>query len=347
MRTVAVTGIASPLGQRLLASLEGAGVERVIGIDHLTSPVRIRGLEMVEADVATTNLDSALEGADTVIHLAWAGHGPSDPDRLARLNVDATRRVLSAASAAGVSTLVCLSSATVYGAWADNPVPLTEAAPLRPNPGVVDAVHHAEAERLVAEWAADHAAATVSVMRPVAVLGPGVDGWLTQVLGGGVPVRAGQNDPPRQFLHLDDLAAAVLMAASSPLQGAFNVTPDGWVAGDVVRDLSANRPRLPLPARVSALGAGWAWRLGLSEIPPAFLPLLEQPWVVANDRLRAAGWVPRYTSEEALVDGRPGSRWREMSPQRRQEVALVAAGLGVAGLGAGAAALVIRARRRH
>jgi nucleoside-diphosphate-sugar epimerase len=346
VQSVAVTGVGSPLGQRLLPGLEAAGVERVVGIDHRASPVRTRGLEMVHADVATAALDPVLDGVDTVIHLAWAGHARSDPARLARLNVDVTRRVLGAASS--VATLVCVSSAIVYGAWADNPVPLTEDAPLRPNPGVVDAVHHAEAERLVADWAGEHGSAAVAVLRPVPVLGPDIDGWTTvdRVLGGGVPFRGGQNDPPRQFLHVDDLASALVLAASSGLNGPFNVTPDGWIAGDVVRDLAASRPRLPLPARLAPVGAAWAWRLHLSSVPPAMLPLLDHPWVVANDRLRAAGWAPRYTSEEALVGGRPGSRWREMSPHQRQEVALAVAGLGVTGAGVGVAAAVARARRR-
>jgi hypothetical protein len=27
------------------------------------------------------------------------------------------------------------------------------------------------------------------------------------------------------------------------------------------------------------------------------------PWVVSNERLRALGWAPRHTNEEAIVDG--------------------------------------------
>jgi nucleoside-diphosphate-sugar epimerase len=345
VKRVAVIGVGGPLGQRLPPALEAAGVEHVVGIDLRASPVRARGRELVAAEAVSADLDSALKGVDAVIHLAGADDARSDPARLTRLNVDATRRVLAAASR--VTTLVCLSSATVYGAWPDNPVPLTEDAPLRPNPGAVDAVDHAEVERLVADWAADHGSASVAVMRPVPVLGPGVDGWLSRVLGGGVPFRGGQNDPPRQFLHVDDLVAALVVAASAGLDGTFNVTPDGWIAGDVMRDLVATRPRLPLPAHLAPMSAAWAWRLHLSEVPPSLWPLLEQPWVVANDRLRAAGWAPRYTSEEALVGGRPGSPWREMSPQRRQKVALAAAGLGVAGLAGCVFAVVVRVRRRR
>ena len=72
---------------------------------------------------------------------------------MARVNVGGTRRVLEAAGAAGLGKVVLVSSAAVYGAWPNNPVPLTEDAPLRPNPGFPLGVHKAELERLLAEWA--------------------------------------------------------------------------------------------------------------------------------------------------------------------------------------------------
>ena len=44
------------------------------------------------------------------------------------------RHVLDAVEAIEPTQLVHLSSATVYGAWPDNPVPLTEEMSARPNP---------------------------------------------------------------------------------------------------------------------------------------------------------------------------------------------------------------------
>ena len=68
-------------------------------------------------------------------------------------NLEGTRRLLAAASANGVRHVVAVSSATVYGAWPNNPVPLTEDAPLRPNPDVPYAVQKSYVEHLVADWA--------------------------------------------------------------------------------------------------------------------------------------------------------------------------------------------------
>ncbi|HUV11241.1 MAG TPA: hypothetical protein VMX12_09695, partial [Acidimicrobiia bacterium] len=46
-----------------------------------------------------------------------------------------------------------------------------------------------------------------------------------------------------------------------------------------------------------------SWSTGLGDIPPGVLPYLQHPWVVANDRLKAIGWRPQHTNEEAVRAG--------------------------------------------
>jgi hypothetical protein len=45
-----------------------------------------------------------------------------------------------------------------------------------------------------------------------------------------------------------------------------------------------------------------AHHLGLGEIEPGVVELFRHPWVVANDRLRATGWAPTRSNEEALLE---------------------------------------------
>ena len=45
------------------------------------------------------------------------------------------------------------------------------------------------------------------------------------------------------------------------------------------------------------------WVLGLGDVPPGVVPYLVHPWVVANDALKAHGWQPRHTNEEAILEG--------------------------------------------
>jgi nucleoside-diphosphate-sugar epimerase len=155
--------------------------------------------------------------------------------------------------------------------------------------------------------------------------------------------RVAQADPPSQFLHLDDLASAIAVAIDRGLDGVYNVAPDGWVPGERVRALSGERPRLPLPDRFSELVAGLRWRFLRGPIPPGLLPYTLEPWVVSNDRLRAAGWSPTVTNEQTYVESTEAPWWTMVSPKRRQELAL---GAGVLVVVAAVVVGVIVGRRR-
>jgi nucleoside-diphosphate-sugar epimerase len=310
MVSVVVSGAEGRTGRQLVAYLEAdPSVDRVVRLPP--------GGE----------LKRLVEGAAAVIHLGAATDvGP----------------VLEAASSASVGSFVYRSSAAVYGAWADNAVPLTEDVPLRPNPGLAFAVEHAEAERLVGEWADDHPDVKVAVLRAVPVVAPAGESWESSTLGRPSSLRRGEALAPAQFLHVDDAASAFVHAWSRGLEGTFNLAPDGWVSGETARALASTGTgvTLPLPDRVAVVAERWAWRLGLGGAPAAASPYLAHPWVVANDRLRATGWAPGFTNEEALVAARKGSWWRELSPQRRQELALGVSGVALAGLVAAIVALV-------
>jgi hypothetical protein len=131
------------------------------------------------------------------------------------------------------------------------------------------------------------------------------------------------------------------------LQGTYNVAPDGFISGETSRALATSgRVTVPLPDRAAGVVERWAWRLGWGGAPAEAVPYLVHPWVVANDKLVATGWSPVHTNEEALVAARKGSWWRELSPKRRQELALGAAGAAGVGLTTGVV-LVVRAGRRR
>src|SRR5205814_10540096 len=122
-----------------------------------------------------SELKPLLEDIDVIVHLASVVDPIPDEALMARVNVEGTRRVLEAAAAVGIRKVVRVSSAAVYGAWADNRVPLTQDAPLRPNPGFSPAVHAAEVERMLAEWRDEHPGSLVTILRTAPVLGPGAE----------------------------------------------------------------------------------------------------------------------------------------------------------------------------
>jgi nucleoside-diphosphate-sugar epimerase len=349
MTTVVVTGSSGTLGQRVVDLLQADDeVDRIVGLDPAAPASQPPKLERRPVDIAEADLLSALTGADVVVHLAFSADAVStDGHEATRVNVLGTERLLQAAAEAGVRQIVSVSSATVYGAWPTNPVPLTEDAPVRPNPEFTYAVQKAHVERLLADWVEDHPGVAVAVLRPVVVLGEAGSSWIARVLVAAAGLRVGETDPPMQFLDLDDLASAVDVARRYRLDGAYNVAPDGWVPGETARALAGGPPRVRLPERLATRLASWSWELRLGPIPPGLFAYTTHPWVVANDRLKAAGWKPQSSNEEAFVAGHEGSRWSTMSPKRRQELALGAAGTAIVATVAAVGLLARRAVRRR
>lgn len=338
---VALTGSTSPLGARVAAAL----------LDASRSAVEVRPLGN-RAD------PGELAGCDALVHLGrtvepgerGVPDGAPEVDGAGTVpDPAATRRLLADAAEAGIDQVVVVSSAMVYGAWPTNPVPLTEEALLKPNPSLRFAVERAEEERLVALWRAEHPGARVAVLRPTVQVAEDRSSWLSRSLWSGPGVQPGAAEPPVQFVHLDDVASAVALAVRDRLDGAFNVAPDGWLAASQLRALSGT-PRLRLPHGLVTRLVALRWRLGLVASPPGVVAYLAEPWVVANDKLRGAGWTPRSSNEEAFVAAdRPGPL-ATLSPKRRQELALGVAGVALAGLAVGMGVAVrraVRGRRRR
>jgi nucleoside-diphosphate-sugar epimerase len=106
-----------------------------------------------------------------------------------------------------------------------------------------------------------------------------------------------------QVVHVDDLVSALVLAVGNDLPGTYNVAADGWLGADDVRALLPRSLLPPLPPELLERVLAHSWASGLGDVPPSVLPYLVHPWVVANDRLRAAGWRPRHTNEDAVVEG--------------------------------------------
>ena len=325
MPVFAVTATSTPLGAGVVAALGGGQA----------------------AATFSTEDPAQMEGVECLVSLAVGpcpSPGPGDAaTRLAEL-----RRALAAAGAVGVPRLVHLSSAVVYGAAAENDVPLTEDAPVRPDPGFPWAVELAEAERLVAEWRDGGAGRAAAVLRPALVVAGEDNGALARALGGLSGPRPAGETRPVQFVHVDDVVSAVVCCATAatPVDGPFNVAPDGWVADDEAAALAGALVAPPaLPARLVGPARRVLWALGLGTTPPEAEAYARHPWVVAADRLRALGWTPTHTAEEAVVATTTGSALANLSPRRRQELLLSVTGGLLAGLFLAAVAVAVRAVR--
>ena len=97
---------------------------------------RPSSFEFLRGDVRdSTSVATAVEGVNTVIHLAAVVGDPAcerAPELAKQTNVEATSRLLDAASAAGVRRFVFLSTCSNYGKMADPNAYVTEDSELNP-----------------------------------------------------------------------------------------------------------------------------------------------------------------------------------------------------------------------
>lgn len=307
MKRVAVTGAAGYLGGLLTKRLASEPyVEFIVGYD--IRPIREGGLEnftFCRMDVCDSALADHMKqhGVNALIHCAFVLF--PQPGRLVqmeRVNVNGAANVLKAAAYAGVQTLVAISSTTVYGAWPDNPVPLTEEHPIRPNPDYHYAVHKERMEALWRDFAQEHPQTAWVILRPPGILGPHAHGPLVKLWRGPITFVVDGGYAPGQFVHEDDLVELIVRALKAETRGIFNATPDDWMPWrEIWRGAGKRLVNLPWPVARRLFGA--MWRMGLlgGVTHPAQVNLARFPFVATNHKAkRELGWQPRYTTLQTV-----------------------------------------------
>lgn len=347
-----VTGAELPIGRRVVAAaLAEPGIDRVVAVGAQTTwrsaVVDPDGPELLIAPFALDDprLAPLVSGATRVFLTGPRSGLDIDGTGGADIDVVATRSFLAALSRVGaVTTVVVLSSALVYGARTDNPVPLTERAPVRPNALIDAAIERAELERLCATWSRSRGA-TCALVRPCIVVGPENEKWLARSPWATAGLQVSGVVAPVQFLHLDDLTSALAIVCRSRVDGPINIAPDGWLTVEEVRALRGPTARFRLYKPFAYVLARLGKVFGVAPGDPDSILAASGSWVVANDRIRALGWEPTFSNEEAYVDADRGGIWARVTPRHRQQLALGSA----AALGLGAvtvAAVLIRRRLR-
>ncbi|HTC70229.1 MAG TPA: NAD-dependent epimerase/dehydratase family protein [Acidothermaceae bacterium] len=353
---VAVTGAAHGIGEILVRHLAAStAVKKVIAIDTIRGDVPDATWRLV--DVRDPMLVDRLAGVDVIVHLAVDSSVNHDEAVQRGDNARATATVLTAAPAAGVKHVVLVTSAMVYGAHADNPVPLPEDADLG---AVADGGWLGdllEIERLAAQAPRTHPGLLVTVLRPAALVGGGVDTIFTRHFEAPRLLSVKGSHTRWQFCHVEDLLSALELVVtggvSAPGQETSGhvvaaVGSDGWLERADVERVTGKR-HIELPVSVAFGTAERLHRLGVTPAGSSDLQFLVHPWVVDAARLRAAGWRPVYDNEAALAVAIAESAGRLAIGGHRLGRRDAAAGAAVGATVAlvGTAALVRRARRRR
>lgn len=281
-RVVAVTGANGFVGARTCALLAAAGASVRALVRRAGAAPGGERVEEVVTDLDADDLAEHLRGTDVVVHTAATAG--SDLEAARAVNVDGTRAVLAAARAAAVDRVVHVSTTSVIAA--DDEV-VDEDAPVVGDDASPYAVTKRQAEEVVAEAAA--AGSRTVVLRPPAVLGWGP----TSTWGQRVPAWVRDGEMPIPFderdtfawVHVDDLAAAVALAATS--------------------DEAIGRTYLVVSGTVGATAYLDEVRSWFPDAPSPYTPADEPPpaRTVSTARIeRELGWRPTVDFGTAMAE---------------------------------------------
>lgn len=312
MTRVLVTGGCGFLGTRVCRALaRHPAVTDVVAADVREPVSQDRGVRFVRCDVTDAPAVTALmrdEHPDVVVHLASVVNPGRDEKAAYRVDVGGAANVVDACVAAGVRRIVVSSSGAAYGYRADNPVPLRETDPLRGNDALSCSHHPRIVEEMLAEARVRHPALEQVVFRIGTILGPTVDNQITALWAGRRILHVRGSDSPFVFVWVDDVAAAMVRAATDGAAGVFNVAGSGQVTvPDIARRL--RKPMSTMPAGVLRFALWVGHGLRLTVHGPEWVCFLRYRPVLADDALiDEFGYTPAKTSAsafEAYVQSHP------------------------------------------
>jgi UDP-glucose 4-epimerase len=236
-----ITGGAGLIGSHIVDRLVAAGAAKIIIIDNLTRGRRQSldgalssgSVTLVEGDIRDRELLArTFVGADVLFHLAAIRltHAAEDPRLALEVMADGTFNVLEAAGNAKIRRVVAASSASIYGMASSFPISEDH------NPYSNDTMYGAAKsfnEGLLASFRTMKQLDYVA-LRPFNVYGPRMDThgaytevlvrWMDRIESGNSPVIFGDGKQTMDFVYVDDVARAFLLAATSNAGGqVFNV----------------------------------------------------------------------------------------------------------------------------
>ncbi|TBW50173.1 SDR family oxidoreductase [Marinobacter halodurans] len=233
-----------------------------------------------------------------IIHLGRIMSSQETRMRRYNANVLGSQKLLNLAHKYGIRRVIVLSTYHVYGASAYNPALIDEQAPLKGVGLSMDLVDSIELENLANIYLWRYPDLNITVLRPCNIVGPGVRNSISTLLASRrAPVLAGFS-PMMQFIHIDDMADAIVLAYRNTVRGVFNVAPDDWIAYQHALQLSGCT-RVPIPSIPPVLPRTIARLLKMKSFPSYLMSFFKYPVVIDGRTFRDTfGFKPKRPLKE-------------------------------------------------
>jgi UDP-glucose 4-epimerase len=305
MGIVAITGAGGYIGRKLVEQLSVMeSCSRILATDIREPLVSCGKLVFSKRDIRDRGLYEFFSGdrIDCLIHLAFIVDPLHDEDEMYDINVNGTLNILDICEKLGVKQVIVASSASAYGAYADNREFLREEDPIRVFPKSFSYAHHKGInEGYFKDFAARNPGVIFNVIRPCIVYGPNVNNYLSRFWKKlPVVMLLNGNDTPWQFVHEEDVASLIIRLVEAKLPGAFNVAPPDTVKYSEIAGM-IGKPVVKVPLGPAKVLAGLIWRLRYLEMPPGALDYTAFPWTVDSSKARSElGFEFRHSSRETI-----------------------------------------------
>jgi nucleoside-diphosphate-sugar epimerase len=310
---IIVTGATGNVGTSVLDALVAEpAVSEITGLARRRPDFEREKVRWVEADVTSARLAPLFEGADAVVHLAWAIQPSHDEPTMERINVTGSERVFAAVATAAVPSLVYASS---VGAYSPGPKDrqVDESWPIEGIPSSAYSRHKVRVERLLDRFEGENPGVRVVRMRPGLIfksdaaseirrffIGPLLPGFLVRPRL--IPVVPRVPRLRFQAVHADDVGDAYRRALVHDVSGAFNLAAEPEIGPDELGELLRARP-VDVPARILRAAADVSWRLHLQPADAGWIDLaLGVPLMDSSRASDELGWHPAKSSLDALAD---------------------------------------------
>lgn len=219
---VAITGSNGFIGKHVLKRLSDEQIE-VIALTRTNGGCSVPYSEQRSiGDISpSTDWDSALRGANVVIHTAAIAHvakraTPEFEHKLRQVNVSCIQNIVEAAARQNISRIIFLSSIKVLGEETPDGTRFTYSD--SPNPQDAYSKSKLDAEELLEQKCREHSIEYV-IIRPGLVHGPGVKGnfkKIERLVKLGIPLPFGKVANKRSFISIDSLVDLLLQCCMHP-----------------------------------------------------------------------------------------------------------------------------------
>jgi UDP-glucose 4-epimerase len=304
MKTVIVTGSASPFADALLPLLAGDDrIEQVVGVDPRETAFRHARFAQVLLDIGSPQLARVLAGADAVVHLGTAAVAAdeSQPEAVTRTDtrVHGGQNVFRCAAQQHVPCVVYLSTAAVYSLPARQR-PINEQHPRAALPGFAWAEDYVALETWLDAFQEEHAEMRIVRLRPHLIVGKHGPRAVRRLLHTPFTVHLADTASRLQCVHALDVARAVQYALHRDVGGAFNLAcANSATLREMQRLSGGGLIRLPF-ALASRLARRAGRRYGAST--STWMEGLRHEVVLDTSRARRRlGWKPLYDSVSACL----------------------------------------------